>query len=52
MTGGADNARFPGDNPRALKAQAGSDVMEWYGPSSLFTGSGFADSGFANCLLA
>lgn len=40
--------QFLGGRNKALRAQAGSDMMEFCDPSSSFTGSIFAGSGFAN----
>lgn len=43
-----DKAQFLGGKNKALRAQAGSDMMEFCDPSSSFTGSIFAGSGFSN----
>ena len=43
-----DKAQFLGGKNKALRAQAGSDMMEFSDPSSSFTGSIFAGSRFAN----
>ena len=43
-----DKAQFLGGRNKAPRVQAGSDMMEFCDPSSSFTGSMLAGSGFAS----